>query len=106
MKISQAEMGRRAGVSKSAISQLELGMSKNLKPANLYKLEHSTGYRAEWVATGKLPRKTGITASFEKLSPEMALICNLLSSIPHKEIEEITSYLRMRIEMLKKRKSG
>ena len=54
--VDQTEIGRRVGVSKSAVSKWLDGTVKNLKLDNLYALEEAFGYSAHWLATGHGPK--------------------------------------------------
>ncbi len=67
---SQDEIAKLVGVSRAAVSQWESGDTKNLKPANLFKLGRVLGKSAEWLALGRgpetpvehVPAKSGLTA--------------------------------------------
>lgn len=52
-KLTQAELARRIGQSRSAINKWESGDTKNLKLDNLFKLAEKTGYSAKWIAVGE-----------------------------------------------------
>lgn len=50
---SKAELARALKVSRSAIGQIELGVTKNLKASTIVALELATGISGEWIETGK-----------------------------------------------------
>lgn len=49
--LNQEQFGKAIGVSKSAVSQWELGKTE-LSPNSLFAIERRFGIRAEWIATG------------------------------------------------------
>lgn len=58
--ITQEALGAVAGISGSAVSQLESGASKSINPENLFKIARKLGKSAEWLVTGEgteLPRE-------------------------------------------------
>lgn len=52
-KISQEDLGKRAGVTKSAVSQWENGNTKNLKGENLLAIAKALNTSIEYLLTGK-----------------------------------------------------
>lgn len=54
--LNQAQLAARIGVERQAISQLESGVTKNPKPANLLKIARVTGYSIVWLIEGRGPR--------------------------------------------------
>jgi len=53
--LSQAQLGAAIGVSKNAISQMELGSSKNPSAENLLPLAEALGVDPKWLISGKGP---------------------------------------------------
>jgi transcriptional regulator with XRE-family HTH domain len=86
LSLSGSELGALAGVSKSAISKLELGKSSNLKLAHLYSMADETGYSAEWIAIGR-GKKVATPPEFiidlmDYSKENRQLILQLISHIP------------------------
>ncbi|MER2514394.1 MAG: S24 family peptidase [Nitrosomonas ureae] len=52
---SQERFGRSLGVTKSTVSQWELGKTEP-SPENLFAIESVYGYRAKWILDGELPK--------------------------------------------------
>jgi transcriptional regulator with XRE-family HTH domain len=57
--LSKAALARALDISKSAVSQIELGTTKNLKADTLVALERVTGVSAQWIVTGRGDPKPG-----------------------------------------------
>lgn len=57
VQMRPAEFSRRIGVSKSALSQIEDGTTKSLALKTALNIQALTGYRAEWLQDGTLPKK-------------------------------------------------
>lgn len=55
--MSPAQFSRALGISKSAVSQIESGDTKSLALDTALKVQAITGYRAEWLRDGALPKK-------------------------------------------------
>lgn len=51
--LSQAELAKRVGVTRSAVNQWESGQTKHVRPENLFAVADATGHSARWIATGK-----------------------------------------------------
>jgi transcriptional regulator with XRE-family HTH domain len=51
--LTQKQVGEAAGISSSAVSQIESGNSTTLKPENLFPIAEILGKDAEWLVTGK-----------------------------------------------------
>ncbi len=49
---SQAEVARRAGMTKSALNQIVKGTTKNFRMANLFNFSRVVGFNPEWIGTG------------------------------------------------------
>lgn len=58
--VSQAELGRRIGVTRSAISQLESGTTKSMNGEHLAMLSRVSGYSPTWIATGRGPKRMAV----------------------------------------------
>lgn len=58
-EMPQAEFSRRVGVSESAVNQWRLGKTKSLKAATATSIQSVTGYSAQWLVTGKGPKRIG-----------------------------------------------
>lgn len=56
-KLKPAELARRLGVSKAAVSLIEDGTTKTLRHETALAMQRVTGYRAEYLATGAPPKK-------------------------------------------------
>lgn len=52
--LNQEQFGKAIGVSKSAVSQWELGKTE-LSPDSLFAIERKFGFRAEWIASSQGP---------------------------------------------------
>jgi len=86
LSLSGDELGALAGISKSAISKLELGKSNNLKLVHLFQMADETGYSAEWIAIGR-GKKIATPPEFiidlmDYSKANRALILQLISHIP------------------------
>jgi len=84
--LTQSELGAAAGISSSAISQIESGESKNLKPENLFKIAKKLHKSAEWLVTGEgtqLPREE---------------IYDALSDLPNDDPQNALDFIQYRIE--------
>jgi len=57
IKLKPAEFARQLGVSRSALSQIEDGTTKSLALKTALNIQALTGYRAEWLRDGSLPKK-------------------------------------------------
>ncbi|UZR29057.1 XRE family transcriptional regulator [Methylococcus mesophilus] len=55
--LSQEELGAKLGVTKAAVSNWETGATKSPTPDNVLGVAKATGYRIEWLITGKEPRE-------------------------------------------------
>ncbi len=86
LDISGVEFGDIIGISKSAVSKLELGKSMNLKLDHLYTLSDSTSYSAEWIAIGRGKKRVvppDLIIDLTDYSKEnRELILQLISHIP------------------------
>lgn len=51
--LSQPELAKRVGVTKNAISSMELGKTKGPKPHHLFRIAWALNISPEWLATGK-----------------------------------------------------
>lgn len=56
-RMSPAELARAAGVTPATVTFWLDGTTQNLKSENALKLEQSTGYRSNWLISGKGPKK-------------------------------------------------
>lgn len=76
--LTKAELGRHAGgISGSAISQLESGLSKGAKPENLVALAKALGVEIEWLATGNGPM-IAVASDGRPVSSQGALLAELI----------------------------
>jgi len=55
--LKPAELARRVGVSKGAVSQWEDGTVKDLRLPNLFAIEDATGFSARWIALEEGPER-------------------------------------------------
>jgi transcriptional regulator with XRE-family HTH domain len=74
-EISQAELARRIGVTRSSVNQWESGDTKGLRPENLVRAAQELEVRIEWLAMNKGPmredpQKQAWMQLYEKLSPD------------------------------------
>lgn len=60
-----AEFAREVGISKSALSQIEDGSTKTLKHETALGMQRISGYRADWIATGRGSKKAKPTEGEE-----------------------------------------
>ena len=67
-QLSQATLGRRAGVSKSTVSQWENGKIKEIEGRHLLKLATALGVKPEWI-TSNARFAAGIKESIEHYDP-------------------------------------
>ena len=83
-KLTQAELGRAARISASAVSQLESGNSANLKPENLFAIARRLGKNPEWIATG--------------IGPEHPLddLAKAIFDLPGSSANEVLDYIEFR----------
>ena len=56
-KVSPARFAGAIGISKAALSLIESGGTKTLRHTTALAIQRETGYRAEWVNHGTLPKK-------------------------------------------------
>jgi len=52
-QLNKVQFGKLIGVSHTAVALMESGETKSLKFSTLMKIEQETGYRANWIDTGK-----------------------------------------------------
>lgn len=86
LKLTQEQLGSAAGISGSAITQIETGDTKTVKPENLFKIARKLGKSAEWLVTGEgteLPREE---------------IYDALSALPDDDPQNALDFIQYRIE--------
>ena len=85
--LTKAELARILGVSGSAITQIEDGITRTLKASTIVGVEKATGVSGEWIVTGKgkprmkvaettqedLEQIRHLQEDFQKLSPDQKL---------------------------------
>lgn len=84
--LTQEQLGAVAGISGSAITQLENGETKTLKPENLFKIAKKLRKSAEWLVTGEgteLPREE---------------IYDALAELPGNNPQTVLDFIQYRIE--------
>lgn len=84
-KMTQAELAKLCGVSRSAVTQWESGQSKTLKPENLLCVADKTGFSIRWLITGKGEERQHSV----KLVPTAASKSKTINSLVHQLAEEI-----------------
>lgn len=57
--MSNAQFARELGVTAASVTQWLDGSTKSLKGPVAVKMERLTGYRAEWILSGRMPKKAG-----------------------------------------------
>lgn len=77
--LTQPALAKKVGVSKAAISQLENGVTKDVRQETLFGISDATGFSPRWLSTGRGPMKAD--AEVEILDSELP--------IPLPSIEEI-----------------
>jgi transcriptional regulator with XRE-family HTH domain len=85
--LNQAELGRKVGLTRSAINQLVSGSSKGMKPENLVAVARALRVRIEWLATGEEPMR-------ERFTKEDLDDLEILRLIPKDRREAVRSILR------------
>lgn len=83
--LSQEQLGSYIGATRSAVAQVELGISNSLNAENLAKAAHRLGKNAVWLATGE-----GEETSLEPLG-------EALNALPERDREEIFKFIRYKI---------
>lgn len=86
--LSQAELSRAIGISKSAVSQIESGKTRNLKSATLVALERVSGISSQWIVTGRGEPKAGPRLSVED-SEQIERIYRDIKKLPASYREKI-----------------
>jgi len=84
--LTQEQLGAVAGISGSAINQLESGETKTMKPENLFKIARKLRKSAEWLVTGEgtqLPREE---------------IYDALADLPDDNHQQALDFIQYRIE--------
>lgn len=57
LALNQSELAKKAGASKSMVSQWLSGLIKSISPKYAFNLQRTTGYSAEWLMTGDGPER-------------------------------------------------
>lgn len=83
----QAEFARAVGISTAAMSQIETGQTKSLKASTAAAIERATGYNAQWLITGRGPKRVFGGASNRE---QIAFILQGLQRLPpeHRQLVE------------------
>lgn len=84
--LSQAALARAVGVSRSAISQWELGRTGKLTSAHLLKVEEVTKVSARWIAEGAGPTHRG---PLDYLQPQQAELLKAAESLSQYEVDSV-----------------
>jgi transcriptional regulator with XRE-family HTH domain len=87
-RLSQAELGRQAGVTRSAIAQLESGLSKSPSAENVLRIADALGVDARYLTFG---------ADGPPPAPEQ-LLADMLTLIPAEQRQEAMDFTLYKIE--------
>jgi transcriptional regulator with XRE-family HTH domain len=79
--LTQAELSRAIGISKSAVSQIESGKTRNLKAATLVALERVSGISSQWIVNGRGEPRVGPRLSAQD-SEQIERIYSELKKLP------------------------
>lgn len=71
--ISQAELARRVGIKRSAVTQWECPGGTTPSVDHMIKIALETGMNFEWIATGRGPSRTGAEAETAVILDDYAL---------------------------------
>ncbi len=55
--LSGAAFGRKIGISRSAVNQIELGGTQALKASTIVAIERISGFNGEWIESGRGPQR-------------------------------------------------
>lgn len=72
-------LAKAAGVTSSAVSQWKSGQTKTMQAESALGLEDSTGYRAEWIVLGRLPKKVEADSVVSQKAPMLPEIVDALA---------------------------
>ena len=75
--LSPTELASRAQVTTSAISQIESGLTKNIRLGNFFRMVHALHCDPEWLATGKHSGVKEDSADYSALAPRQAELLSL-----------------------------
>lgn len=96
MGLSGAEFGRRIGISRSAVNQIELGDTVALKASTIVAVEKISGYSGQWIESGKGPQMKRGAPLPEGAEDQITRIYEALISLPpeyRRKIEEDIQFL-------------
>lgn len=92
-----ADLAREAGVTQAAVSQWLDGTTKSLKAEKAARIEAATGYRANWIVTGKGPKKVSEAESApedQQLLDEYRQVLLDLNDIPPPRRDRLIEAIR------------
>ena len=86
--MTQAELARAVGVTRSAVSQMETGLTNDPRPAHLLKYARALGMTPEELVHGAGPPKAQEpTAAYSTLAPGEKLLIDFIRSASHSDAE-------------------
>lgn len=86
--ISQADLGRVLGISRSAVNQLVKGTSKDMRPAHLIMACRRLRVRPEWLVFGEEPMR------MDSLNPADRTLLQYYRALPVSQRATIDTLLR------------
>jgi len=101
MGLSGAEFGRRIGVSRSAINQIELGGTQARKASTIVAIEKISGYSGEWIESGKGAQKKGRDTLPEGAEDQISRIYNALVNLPPEHRRKIEAEIDFLLSLKK-----
>jgi transcriptional regulator with XRE-family HTH domain len=76
--LKPAELARRAGVSRAAVSKWQSGDTKNIRHENLIAIADATGFTLRWLISGRGPERARSNARSQELA-ELLKACEDLA---------------------------
>ena len=87
-RMTQAQLARAVGVTRSAVSQMETGLTNDPRPAHLLKYAKALGMTPEeLVHGGAAPRAEEPRSSYSTLAPGEKLLIDFIRSSSHTEAD-------------------
>lgn len=87
-KLSQADLGRALGISRSAVNQLVKGASKDMRPAHLIMACRRLRVRPEWLVLGEEPMRA------DSLNPADRSLLHYYRALPVSQRATIDTLIR------------
>lgn len=103
--MTQAELARAIGVSRSAINQLETGTSKSLKASTIVALEKVSGYNGHWIESGRGKEKKQLTPYEKGAEEQIEKIYRELMKLPREHRDKIEAEIDFLVSLNDKPKS-